>query len=241
MLYLSKCCKNLPPCDCFSFAIFVRAPWECSAPSCAWLPKLSELHELGISLDHHLRTSFVVSLHSLGHSGGSQIERKRQIFSIGLSQFSLNLLYNHLNRCYAWEFVGMYNNSTKFYCNRMGIGWDTGDFMHEAKQGQDATLTLQSNDFAHQIKRHAFLFGIDTLWFGYCLPITAGPTPKKSRRRNKTPSNPAPPSGSVGVQCTNVMEAELEYCTHSWWAARQDEIRIHPTLSVEFEHKKERE
>ena len=48
-----------------------------------------EVHELGISLDHHLRTGFVVSLHSLAHSGGRNFERKKQTFSIGFSQIFL--------------------------------------------------------------------------------------------------------------------------------------------------------
>ena len=69
-----------------------------------------------------LRPSFVVSLHSLGHSGGSQFKRKKQTFSADFSQF-----FNHLICCYAckqecirtlmhsWcKLVGMYNTSTKF-------------------------------------------------------------------------------------------------------------------------------
>ena len=55
-----------------------------------------EVHELGISLDYHLRTSFVVSLHSSGHSGDRTLERKKRIFSISFSQFFLSLLSNHL-------------------------------------------------------------------------------------------------------------------------------------------------
>ena len=45
---------------------------------------------------------------------------EKPTFSAGVSQFSLNLIYNHLNCCYACKLVGMYNNSTKFYCNGMG-------------------------------------------------------------------------------------------------------------------------
>ena len=37
----------------------------------------------------------------------------------------------------------MYNNYTKFHCNKMGIGWDRGYVMYEAKYGQDATLKMQ--------------------------------------------------------------------------------------------------
>ena len=59
---------------------FVTVPWECSAPCWEWLWKFFEVHELSISLDHHLRTSFVVSLHSLGHSGGRKFEWKIRLF-----------------------------------------------------------------------------------------------------------------------------------------------------------------
>ena len=55
-----------------------------------------EVHELGISLDYHLRTSFVVSLHSSGHSGDRKLEQKKRIFSISFSHFFLNLLSKRL-------------------------------------------------------------------------------------------------------------------------------------------------
>ena len=81
VLHLSKCCKNLAQCDCFFFAIFT-VPSECSAPCCALLSTILEVHELGISLNHRLRISFVVSLPSPRHSAGRKLERKRQIFSV---------------------------------------------------------------------------------------------------------------------------------------------------------------
>ena len=78
VLNLSKCCKNLAPWDGFSFAIFVTVTWEFSARGgCAWLTTVLQAHELGISLDHHPKTSFVVSLHSLGLSGGRKFEWKK--------------------------------------------------------------------------------------------------------------------------------------------------------------------
>ena len=98
-----------------------------------------EVHELGISLDHHLTTSFVVSLHSFGHSGGRKLERKKQIFFYRFFSIFSNLLSNHLIWCYACMLIGMYNNYTKFHCSRMGIGWDRDDVMFEANKGQDAS------------------------------------------------------------------------------------------------------
>ena len=82
VLHLSKCCKNMAPCECFSFTNFVSVPWECSAPCCAWSSQFFEVHELGyLWTTMHLRTSFVGSLHPVGHSGGRKFARRKPIFS----------------------------------------------------------------------------------------------------------------------------------------------------------------
>ena len=98
--------------------------------------KVVSVHELGIPLDHHLRPSFVVSLHSLGHSGGS--EKSRLFLPIFLNFLLIYciIIWSVVMRVSSWICTTPLPN---FLCNRMGIAWDRGH-VYYTKQNNDRTL-----------------------------------------------------------------------------------------------------